>query len=55
MIKKLLDLISTQVFLRKDGSPSYLPRGSGTSHMSLIQLVPQATSRRVSHSRKGSG
>lgn len=39
-MEKLLDLITTQVFLSKDRSPSYLPRESGTSHVPVSQLVP---------------
>lgn len=36
----VIDLITTQVFLSKDRSPSYLPRESGTSHVPVSQLVP---------------
>lgn len=43
IVEKSLDLITTQEFLSKDRSLSYLPRGSGTSHIPLIQLVPLLT------------
>lgn len=40
IMEKFLDRITTQGFLGKDGGPSYLPRGSESSHMPLIRLVP---------------